>query len=168
MAGVYKITIKEDESELKQLLTAQKKGESRERVQLLYLLKSQQAKTVTAAAKIIGRNRVTVQDWMSRYRAGGIEQLLEKKISSGRPRIVPKWAEKTLEKQLSEREGFNSYQEIQQWLEEKLGIEVKYKTVYKLVHERLKASPKVARPVSKLQSNDRKEDYKKNSLKTSQ
>jgi hypothetical protein len=42
-----------------------------------------------------------------------------------------------------------------------LGMEVKYKTLYKLVHYRLKASPKVARPVSKLQSSAQKEAYKK-------
>jgi hypothetical protein len=98
---------------------------------------------------------------MSKYRVGGIERLLERKTSSGRPRIVPSWAEKTLAKQLEETEGFNSYQEIQEWVSIKLGMEVKYKTLYKLVRYRLKASPKVARPVSKLQSSAQKEAYKK-------
>lgn len=161
MAGVYKITIAESEQELKKLLTTQKIGVKKERIQLLYLLKTRQVATVTAAAKIIGRNRVTVQDWMSKYRTGGIEGILERKTSSGRPRIVPNWAEKTLTKQLEKSEGFNSYQEIQEWVSRNLGIEVKYKTLYKLVHDRLKASPKVARPVSKLQSSAQKEAYKK-------
>jgi transposase len=161
MAGVYKITISESKAELKKLLITQKTGVNKERIQLLYLLKTEQVATVTAAAKIIGRNRVTAQDWMSKYRAGGIERLLERKTSSGRPKIVPNWAEKTLAKQLEETEGFNSYQEIQEWVSINLGMEVKYKTLYKLVHYRLKASPKVARPVSKLQSSAQKEAYKK-------
>jgi transposase len=161
MAGVYKMTISESKAELKQLLITQKTGVNKERIQLLYLLKTEQVATVTAAAKIIGRNRVTAQDWMSKYRAGGIERLLERKTSSGRPKIVPNWAEKTLAKQLEETEGFNSYQEIQEWVSINLGIEVKYKTLHKLVHYRLKASPKVARPVSKLQSSVQKEAYKK-------
>lgn len=161
MAGVYKITISESEAELKKLLITQKTGVNKERIQLLYLLKTEQVATVTAAAKIIGRNRVTAQDWMSKYRAGGIKRLLARKTSSGRPKIVPNWAEKTLAKQLEENKGFNSYQEIQEWLSINLGMEVKYKTLYKLVHDRLKASPKVARPVSKLQSSAQKEAYKK-------
>jgi transposase len=76
MAGVYKITISESKAELKKLLITQKTGVNKERIQLLYLLKTEQVATVTAAAKIIGRNRVTAQDWMSKYRAGGIERLL--------------------------------------------------------------------------------------------
>jgi hypothetical protein len=62
MAGVYKITISESEAELKKLLITQKIGLNKERIQLLYLLKTEQVTTVTAAAKIIGRNRVTAQD----------------------------------------------------------------------------------------------------------
>lgn len=161
MAGIYKLTIAESEAELKKILIQQKTGIKKERVQLLYLLKTKQATTVTVAAKIIGRNRVTVQDWMSKYRAGGIEGLLERKTSSGRPKVVPDWAETTLAKQLEQTDGFNSYQEIQAWMNQNLGLEIKYKTLYKLVHYRLKASPKVARPLSKLQSSAHKEAYKK-------
>lgn len=43
-----------------------------------------------------------------------------------------------------------------------MGLEVKYKTVHKLVYYRLQASPKVPRPVSVEQSVKRMEDYKKN------
>jgi hypothetical protein len=46
MAGVYKLEISETEEELKSLLRTQKTASGKERVQLLYLLKSGQAKTV--------------------------------------------------------------------------------------------------------------------------
>ncbi|MES1026469.1 helix-turn-helix domain-containing protein [Gloeocapsa sp. BRSZ] len=69
-------------------------------MQLLYLLKTSQAKTVQPAAKILSRNRVTVQEWLQRYRKGGLDQLLRQNKSSGRPRSIPKWAEKALEKRL--------------------------------------------------------------------
>jgi transposase len=89
MAGVYKLEIEESELELKQRLIVEKVASNKEKVQLLYLLKSQQAKTATAAAKMIGRNRVTIQKWMNKYRSGGIKQLLEKKENnSGRPRAL--------------------------------------------------------------------------------
>jgi hypothetical protein len=54
---------------------------------------------------------------------------LSKKVSTGRPRKVPQWAEKALEKRLKEEEGFDSQVEICKWLEEKLGREAKDKTV---------------------------------------
>jgi transposase len=164
MAGVYKIEISESEAELKELLRKEKTGSGKERIQVLYLLKTKKAKTVTEAAEMLGRNRVTVQDWLGKYRQGGLEKLLSKKVSTGRPRKVPQWAEKTLEKRLKEKEVFDNYGEICEWLKEKLGIEAKYKTVHKLVYYRLKASPKIARPKSLEQSEERLEDFKKNLL----
>jgi hypothetical protein len=46
MAGIYKLEIQESEEELKQLLGAQKTASGKERIHLLYLLKSKQALTV--------------------------------------------------------------------------------------------------------------------------
>ncbi|WP_206754399.1 hypothetical protein [Leptolyngbya sp. FACHB-321] len=48
-----------------------------------------------------------------------------------------------------------------QWLETQLGITTTYKTVHQLVHYRLKALPKVARPVSVVNSEEQVEAYKK-------
>jgi len=148
MAGVYKLEILESEAELKELLRQEKTGSGKERVQVLYLLKTKKAKTVTEAGELIGRNRGTVQEWLAKYRSGGLKKLLLKKVGGGRSRKIPQWAEKALEKKLQEKEGMNSYSEICQWLEEELGIKAKYKTVHKLVYYRIKASPKIARPKS--------------------
>jgi hypothetical protein len=71
------------------------------------------------------------------------------------------WAQQALDKQLQQEEGFNSYAEIQQWLQEKLGITTTYKNVHDLVHYRMKAKPKVARPYSASQNQAQAEDYKK-------
>lgn len=67
---------------------------------------------MTEAAEMIGRNRVTVQDWLGKYRQGGLEKLLSKKVSTGRPRKVPQWAEKALEKRLKEKECFQIFLEL--------------------------------------------------------
>jgi transposase len=165
MAGVYKLEIQESETDLKQLLSQQKSASGKERIQLLYLLKTKQAPTVQGAASLLGRNRVTLQEWMSLYRNGGIENLLKRKPQSGRPRTIPNWAERALDKRLQTPEGFNSYGDICQWLKSELGISAKYTTVYKLVHGRLGASPKVARPQSQLQSEEDKQAYKKTCLR---
>lgn len=161
MAGVYKLEISESEEDLKQSLREQKTASGKERVQLLYLLKSKQAATVQQAAQLLGRNRVSVQKWLRRYRAGGLAEMLERKEPCGRPRAIPAWAEASLKKRLQEPEGFDGYGAICGWFETQLGFEAKYKTVHKLVYYRLQASPKVPRPLSVEQSCERMEAYKK-------
>lgn len=161
MAGVYKLEIQEDEEQLKQLLRQQKTASAKERVQLLYLLKSKQAKTVQDAAQLLGRHRVTVQEWLGRYRSGGIDGLLKHPRPTGRPRSIPQWAEVALSKRLQEPQGFDGYQAICEWLETQLGVKAGYKTVHQLVHYRLRASPKVPRPVSVKHAPQQLEAYKK-------
>ncbi|MEM1279881.1 MAG: helix-turn-helix domain-containing protein [Cyanobacteria bacterium P01_H01_bin.152] len=74
MSGFYHLKITESEAELKTLLGTQKNAYSKERIQLLYLLKSEQAQTIQQAAVLLGRHRVTVQKWARRYREGGLSQ----------------------------------------------------------------------------------------------
>ena len=63
-----------------------------------------------------------------------------------------------MDKQLQQEEGFNRYGEIRRWLKEKLGIESTYENVHDLVHYRMKASPKVARPSSASQNQSQAEN----------
>jgi transposase len=161
MAGTYKLELQESEEDLKQLLREQKTASGKERIHLLYLLKSKQATTVQGAASMLGRHRATVQEWLRVYRQGGIAELLKRKTPSGRRRAIPAWAEKALQKRLEEPQGFDGYQAICDWLESQLGVEAKYKTVHKLVYYRLHSSSKVPRPVSIKQSCEPLKAYKK-------
>jgi transposase len=159
MAGVCKINITESAADLKRILREQKTASGKERVQLLYLLKSQQAESAERAASLLGRHRVTIQTWLRRYRQGGLDGLLEKKVAPGRAQSIPQWAQDALNKRLHESEGFNSYGEICQWMQTQLGISAPYKTVHKLVHYRLGASPQVARPQSVENTDERVQTY---------
>jgi transposase len=163
MAGVYKLEIDETEADLKQLLRTQKTASDKERLQLLYLLKTAQATTIQTAAALLGRHRVTVQAWLRLYRSGGLEAMLKHQLRSGRRQSMPQWAQEALNQRLHQPEGFESYGEICQWLESQLGISAPYKTVHQWVHYRLKASPKVARPVSAANVEERVEASKKTS-----
>ena len=124
------------------------------------MLKTEQATTIQAAAALLGRHRVTLQEWLRLYRSGGLKAMLEHKPRSGRRQSIPQWAQAALTKRLHQPDGFNSYGEICQWLETQLGITACYKTVHQLVHYRLKASPKVARPVSTETADAKVEAYK--------
>lgn len=84
---------------------------------------------------------MTLQEWLRRYRECGLDGLLERKRTNcGRPRAIPDWEAVALKKRLQEPQGFDSYQEICEWLDSKLGISAKYKTVHQLVHYRLLTS----------------------------
>ncbi|MBD2175863.1 helix-turn-helix domain-containing protein [Pseudanabaena sp. FACHB-1998] len=148
MAGVYKLNITESVEELKQIMKKQKNPSDKDRVQLLYLLKSEQTKTVQDAAKMLGKHRVTVQEWLKLYRDGGIIELLNHKPRVGRKHSIPQWAQDALSQRLQTGEEFKSYHEICQWLEKQLGIVSTYKTVHQLVRYRLKALPKASHTTS--------------------
>jgi transposase len=107
---------------------------------------------VQAAAGLLERHQVTVQEWLRLYRKAGLTVFLSHKSRVGRQHSIPQWVQEALNKQLQQEEGFNSYDEMCQWLESQLGTMAPYKTVHQLVYYRLKASPKVARPISAEQS----------------
>jgi transposase len=164
MTGVVKINITETVSELKQLLKQQKEAFALERVQALYLLKTQQVETVQYLAVVLGKSRVTVQRWLRQYRNGGLKRLLERHPRTGRPTIIPQPVRERLLFELAQPEGFDSYGEVQTWLRASEGIEASYKVVHDTVHYQLKAKLKVPRPSSTKQSSQAQENFKKNSL----
>ncbi|MGV2830996.1 hypothetical protein [Myxosarcina sp. GI1(2024)] len=65
MSGVLKIEITESEESLKKLLINQTIGKKRERIQILYWLKTHQAETVGHLATLTGRHRVTISRCLS-------------------------------------------------------------------------------------------------------
>ncbi len=63
MSGVLKIKVRESSSELKELLRRQKNQVAKERIQVLYWIKTKQAESVNHLAVLIGRHRTTVSRW---------------------------------------------------------------------------------------------------------
>lgn len=161
MPRVVKIEIAEEAETLKKLLGKQKDKRSFERVQALYLLKIRQVETVEHLAVILGRGRRTVQRWLSQYRSGGLAKMLEVGKSPGKESLIPPWAEERLKAELSLSEGFTSYKEVKIWLEAVLDVKVKYDVVHHLVHDKLRATLKVPRPVSVKQPDGAIEAFKK-------
>ncbi|XHX79559.1 MAG: helix-turn-helix domain-containing protein [Stenomitos frigidus ULC029] len=98
MAGVDQLEITETEADLKQRLRTQKTASAKERIQLLYLLTTAQATTIQAAATLLGRHRVTLQEWLRLYRRGSLAAMLEHKSRTGRQQSIPQWAQEALNK----------------------------------------------------------------------
>jgi transposase len=149
MGRKLSLEIIETVEELKELLRKQREGRLKERVQALYLLKTHQARELKELGQVVGRDTSTLYRWFERYRQGGLARLLELGYSNGgRPAALPEGVQAALKERLQVPEGFASYGAIQQWLEEEYGLEVKYKTVHRIVRYQLKGKLKVPRPSS--------------------
>ena len=146
MSGVTKVVITESAEQLKQLMNQQFQARSKERLQALYWLKTGHCRQIVEIAALLGRSRSTIHRWFQTYQKGGLAQLIGPGKKPGRKPHIPNWAIAKLEKRLQQPRGFNSYGEIQQWLESESGVKVKYHVVHELVRYRLGAKRKRPRP----------------------
>ena len=132
--------------ELKHRLQREHHGHKKPRLQMLYLLASGPARTRQDAARLLGVHRNTVGRWLAIYAAGGLEALLALYVPAGKPVSLAPAVLASLEQALQRPEGFASYEALRRWVQQRRGVEVKYKTLYALVRTRFRAKLKVPRP----------------------
>jgi transposase len=137
--------IRESVFELKQLLRTEKKPRRRERLQMLYLFRTGQAKTRKSADEMLSVHRTTISTWSDAYERGGLGRLLHMKTKSNNKPSLPLHVLHTLKRKLRRRRGFISYKSIQRWLEKRYSLCVPYSTVHGIVRYGLKAKLKVGR-----------------------
>ena len=138
--------ITEHADDLKGRLQREHDGHKKPRLQMLYLLASGHAHTRQDVAQLLGVHRNTIGRWLALYAAGGLDALLAIYVPAGKPVSLALVVLASLEQALRRPEGFASYEARRQWVRQTHGVEVKYKTHYTLLRNRLKAKLKVARP----------------------
>ena len=163
MARPFHIEIAETVEYLEKSLDKAQRVSQRQKLQMLYWLKSGQVKQHQELALRLERNPSTISRWLQKYRQGGIGALLEIKTAPGQPPKINGQMLEGLKARLAQPQGFKSYIEIEQWLHREYGQVVNYKTVHKTVRYRLKAKLKVPRPQSHKQDPQAVETFKKTS-----
>jgi transposase len=159
----YQERIEASTTELKIIMKRQKTVTNRQKVQALYLLKSLKAQSITEVSELLGVHRITVQRWFKQYSNGGLRALLKLSRSTGRPRVIRREIVEGISRKLSEDYGeIKSYKELGKWREDNYQISVKYSTLYKPVHERMKAKLKVPRRSRKKKDESAAIEFKKN------
>lgn len=163
MSRPFQIEIVESEEELKKRLQTASLGNQKEKLQMLWWLKSGQVKEQQEIGQRLGRDTSTVTRWLQKYRASGLSGLLEIKKAPGAERKINDAALAALNLELETGKGFESYGEIVEWLKQQHGLHIEYATVYAWVRYRLKAKLKVPRPQSQEQDEELISEFKKNS-----
>jgi len=135
--------IKEESEELRKMLLSEKDGRKKERIHILYLLKTGICKTIGDIAEKIGRNRNTVSGWIKRYKTGGIGLLCKREASPGRTSVLTDEEKNIIKDKLCDTEGFGSYDEIYEYVENETGKKKNKKTLYHICHYELKAVSRV-------------------------
>lgn len=106
--------IKETEEELREMLKSEHRVKRQNRLQALYLIVSQQAKSRSKVSKMLGFNRNTISEWFRLYEVGGLEKLLDiYKASGAKPKITNE-AIAEISRILKTEKGFRTYKEIHQ------------------------------------------------------
>jgi transposase len=158
----FKLEIQESEAALKRQLQTAREASQKEKLQMLWWVKTGQVNQQKEIAHRLGRDTSTVTRWLQSYRRDGLKRLLEVKKAPGAQRKLSDAVLADLKQQLESETGFSSYGAIVQWLKDKHGVEVEYALVYEWVRNRMGAKLKVPRPQSYRQEPQVVEGFKKN------
>lgn len=138
--------ITESADDLKRRLHDERHPRKHQRLHLLFLIASKQVTCRSDAARVLGVARNSVISWLADYQCGGLDDLLNLYVPAGKaPALSPPQLEQ-LRIRLAEPAGFASYGEIRLWIEQTLGVTMSDDAVHTLMHDKLRARPKVARP----------------------
>ena len=85
---------------------------------------------ITAVAKLIGRHRNSINDWLRLFRNGGLQTLLTRGKSSGPKGKMTPEARTELTEKLKEG-AFRTARQAEAWLLEKHDIKFRKNSIYK-------------------------------------
>lgn len=158
------VEIEESAEELRRIMNEQTRAKFRERLQILYWIKTGFYNSLQELADHLGRSKSVIVKWLRVYRTEGLAGLLQWNYHGGRRSKISEAMATALQLRLNDpAQGFHSYGEIQQWLLQEYEAEIPYSTVHQVVRYRMKAKLKVARPTSIHRDEEAVVSFKKNS-----
>ncbi|MDG4594125.1 MAG: helix-turn-helix domain-containing protein [Candidatus Contendobacter sp.] len=147
MSRPLHIEIHESAEELRRIMNEQTRAKFRERLQILYWIKTGFCNSLQELADHLGRSKSVIVKWLKVYRTEGLAGLLQWNYHGGRRSKISEAMVAALQLRFNDpAQGFHSYGEIQQWLLQEYEVDIPYSTVHQVVRYRMKAKLKVARP----------------------
>ena len=108
----------------------------RERERLDFAIKAATGKhTLEDLARLTGRSRSTLQNWLAKLRRGGVNELLKREAAPGR---VTPLVEEQVQAELRqgiESKRWTTAQQVANWLRQRHGIKRTRKSIYYWLHK---------------------------------
>jgi transposase len=158
----FETDIRESEEELKKMFLRENDGRIKERIHIIYLLKTGNCKNIKDLTLKIPRDRNTISGWIKKYKTGGIELLCKRETSPGRTSVLTDDEKNIIKEKLCNTEGFGSYNEIYEFVEKEIGKKINKKTLYHICHYELKGVSKVPRPYNPKRNDESIRIFKEN------
>ena len=161
MARPFNLEVQESAEYLSKSLKNTRRAFEKERLQMLWWIKTEQVTQHQELSQRLGRDGSTVTKLLQRDWRGGLSKLLEVKTAPGETPVIQGEMLNELVSKLKSPEGFSSYGQIVEWIKQEWNVQVKYKTVHSLVRYKLGAKLKVPRPISSSQDEQAVSLFKK-------
>ena len=163
MSRLLQVEIQESAEQLKEMMNEQSRAKFRERLQILYWIKTGIFSSLQPLADHLGRSKSVVVKWLKIYRTQGLAGLLQWNYHGGRRSKISEAVLSAIQSRLDDpTQGFRSYKEIQSWILKEYEIDIPYSTVHQIIRYQLKAKLKVARPTSIHRDDEAVVSFKKN------
>ena len=135
----------ETAQQLRELISKAPNKQTALRLQLLYLLATQQAASRTQASALLGLNRDTIAEWLSTYEKGGLPCLLDIAKPSGLPSSLPSFVVEAMRHKLQEPAGLASFKALHCWVEQQFQLHTTYRVIHYTASQILDARLAVGR-----------------------
>lgn len=89
MGNSFQVQVSETQEELQHRLRHAAWATTKERLQMLYWIKTKALATREQLSQQLERDESTVYRWLQRYKQGGIDNLLEVKTPPGKSGLIP-------------------------------------------------------------------------------
>lgn len=139
--------IHEDAATLEQRMLHERNAQLKQRLHMLWLLKTGQCTTRGEVAFHLAVHRKTVGRWLNQYATEGLEALLTLG-TPGAPQGQRSLSEEimaALKEQLQDTHGFVGYTALHHWVQQEHEVQIPYQTFWRIVRYELKAKLKVPR-----------------------
>jgi transposase len=144
MAKLLEITVKESESELKQI---QKKSPTKyKQIEMLIHIKKKGSLSKLKLVSLLNVSDKSITSWRKLYRTGRLNALLQERRGGHKRAALSGKPHAALSRRLHDpKGGFRSYPEMQQWIAEQFGITIGYSALNQYVKRKFGAKLKVSR-----------------------
>jgi len=168
MARAKQIQVKESVSYLKRLLVNRSVTLSN-RIRMLILIKRHEGENFTKRqlGDLLCVSSSSVQIWRKLYEAGGLSLLLEDKRIGFKPTLLSHEEHERIKEKLQDpTNGLRGYVELQDWIANEFGKDLKYNTLLKYCGRNFGSRTKVARKSHAQKDVQAVEAFKKTSVQS--